>query len=459
MGMPRILVVDDSAAARARICALLRARGHDVEEAASGVKAAERAFSAPPDVVVTDLMMDPMSGVQLCRLLRAEPSTAHVPVVLLTAAEDRMSRYWAKSAGAAAYVVKTEIEKLADVIDGLRLTATAPAQHAAQPRTPSSIETRLSQLLDHTLLESLVAGEARALGSAPGPAELFAGVTDLASAVLSYAWLALTLRGRPQFFLHARDARVSADAVRAALRLPAEAEAAVLTDLRPTLGHHGAPIVLPITFGNEAVGSLAIALHSGNAPAHEGAILHLLATELAGPLHIQWLMEEARSLARTDALTGLMNRRAFTEASERELARAERYALPLSVCVLDVDHFKRVNDTHGHAAGDAVLVGLARILKTMARRSDLTGRWGGEEFVLLFPQTGDAGARIAAERVRRAVAEASFPSPAGDLTVTVSIGIAGARPPFTLEAAVANADKALYTAKSRGRNRVEIFGA
>lgn len=457
--MPRILVVDDSAAARSRIAALLRARGHDVEEAASGVKAAERAFATPPDVVVTDLMMDPMSGVQLCRLLRAEPSTAHVPVVLLTAAEDRMSRYWAKSAGAVAYVVKTEIEKLADVIDGLRLTVTAPAQRAVQSRTPSSIETRLSQLLDHTLLESLVAGEARALGSAPGPEELFAGVTDLASAVLSYGWLALTLRGYPWFFLHARDARGAEDEARAALLLPAEAEPSVVTDQRPTLGHRAAPAVLPIAFGGEAVGSLAIALHSGKASTHETALLRLLAAELAGPLHIQRLMEEARNLARTDALTGLMNRRAFTEASERELARAERYTLPISVCILDVDHFKRVNDTHGHAAGDAVLVGLARMLKSMARRSDLTGRWGGEEFVLLFPQTGDAGARIAAERVRRAVAEAKFPSPVGELTVTVSIGISGARPPYTLEAAVANADKALYAAKARGRNRVEIFGA
>ncbi|HEX7603004.1 MAG TPA: diguanylate cyclase [Polyangiaceae bacterium] len=457
--MPRILVVDDSAAARSRICALLRARGHDMEEAASGMEAAERAFAMPPDAVVTDLMMEAMSGVQLCRVLHADPSTAHVPVVLLTAAEDRMSRYWATSAGAVAYVVKTEIEKLADVIEGLGLTATAPSQRATPAGTPASIQGRLCRLLDDALLESVIAGETRALGSATGSVELFAGIADLASAVLSYGWLAITLRDHPQFFLHARDPRRAGEEARAALLLPAEAEASILSDLRPTLGYHSAPVVLPIAFGNDTVGSLAIALHSAKASTHERSILRLLAAELAGPLRIQRLMEEARNLARTDALTGLMNRRAFTEASERELARAERYALPLSVCILDVDNFKRVNDTHGHASGDAVLVGLARILKTMARRSDLTGRWGGEEFVLLFPQTGDAGARIAGDRVRRAVAEAKFPSPAGDLTVTVSIGIAGARPPFTLEAAVANADKALYTAKSRGRNRVEIFGA
>ena len=456
--MPRILVVDDSAAARSRICALLRARGHHVEEAPSGVKAAELAFSAPPDVVVTDLMMDAMSGVQLCRLLHAEASTAHVPVVLLTAAEDRMSRYWAKSAGAAAYVVKTEIDRLADVIDGLALMESEPPSQGTKGRTPASIEARLSQLLDHALLESVIAGEVRALGSAAGAVQLFAGVTDLASAVLNYRWLALTLRDRPQYFLHARDELGGDTEARAALSLPASAETSPLIDLRPTAGGHSAPVVLPIAFGTESVGSLAVALHAGKASADETSILRLLATELAGPLHIQVLMEEARSLARTDALTGLMNRRAFHEACDRELARAERYKLPISLCILDVDHFKRVNDTYGHAAGDAVLVGLAKTLRAMARRSDLTARWGGEEFVLLFPQTADAGARIAAERVRRAVAEATYPSPVGDLSVTVSIGVSGARPPYTLEDAAANADTALYTAKSRGRNRVEIFG-
>lgn len=456
--MPRILVVDDSAAARSRIGALLRARGHDVEEAPSGVKAAELAFSSPPDVVVTDLMMESMSGVQLCRLLHADASTAHVPVVLLTAAEDRMSRYWAKSAGAAAYVVKTEIDKLADVIDGLKLLGTEPPSQKSAGRTPASIEARLSLLLDHALLDSVVAGEARALASATGATELFGGFVDLASAVLSYRWLALTMHDRPQFFLHARDEIGAETEVRAAVPLAPGAEASAVVDQRPTAGGHSPPHVLPISFGKEIVGSLAIALSSRKPSADEAGLLRILATELAGPLHIQMLMEEARSLARTDALTGLMNRRAFSEAADRELARAERYKLPLSLCILDVDHFKRVNDTHGHAAGDAVLVGLAKTLRSMARRSDLTGRWGGEEFVLLFPQTADAGARIAAERVRRAVAEAKFPSPVGELSVTVAIGVAGARPPYTLEDATANADKALYAAKSRGRNRVEIFG-
>ena len=137
------------------------------------------------------------------------------------------------------------------------------------------------------------------------------------------------------------------------------------------------------------------------------------------------LYEDARRLATVDTLTGLLNRRAFLDALERESARSERHAYPLSVLLLDVDHFKRVNDTYGHAAGDAVLQGFARVLSSVARRSDVVGRWGGEEFVVALPQTGAAGARVAAERVRRALAEARYPIPGGDpLRMTASVGAA-----------------------------------
>src|SRR5207253_7078068 len=101
--------------------------------------------------------------------------------------------------------------------------------------------------------------------------------------------------------------------------------------------------------------------------------------------------------------TGLMNRRAFTAVLEREVARAERYAVPLSFLLLDVDHFKAVNDQHGHAVGDAVLAAVGRLLAAEARATDHAGRWGGEEFVVALPHTDEAGAACAAERMRGAL--------------------------------------------------------
>jgi len=125
--------------------------------------------------------------------------------------------------------------------------------------------------------------------------------------------------------------------------------------------------------------------------------------------------------------------------------------------MLDVDHFKRVNDTHGHDAGDTVLRGIATALHKIARKSDFVARWGGEEFVVALVQTADAGGRIAAERVRRAIAETAFTLASGEtLHVTASIGLASAAATINMDELVGRADRALYAAKGRGRNRVEM---
>jgi two-component system cell cycle response regulator len=172
-------------------------------------------------------------------------------------------------------------------------------------------------------------------------------------------------------------------------------------------------------------------------------------------------MKRATTLASTDGLTGLMNRRAFIEQMEMERARAERAGYSTALLLLDIDHFKKVNDTMGHAAGDAILKGVASVLKRFGRKSDYVARWGGEEFIVALTHTPVAGARIAGERLRRAIEAALHELPEGGThSVTASIGLAVANGgAWKLDAVVAKADEALYVAKSRGRNRVELADA
>ena len=165
------------------------------------------------------------------------------------------------------------------------------------------------------------------------------------------------------------------------------------------------------------------------------------------------LAELARA-SRRDALTGLPNRRAFDEELAREVARAARSGKPLAVVVLDVDRFKGVNDTYGHAAGDAVLREIAARAATAVRAGDFVARIGGEEFAVLLQATDLAGARELAERVRSAVGAAPFPTGAGPLAVTASLGCAVLSPEESPEALVARADARLYDAKRGGRDRV-----
>lgn len=166
--------------------------------------------------------------------------------------------------------------------------------------------------------------------------------------------------------------------------------------------------------------------------------------------------EILEKLALTDPLTGLANRRAFQQALEAELSRVSRHGRPASLLFLDLDHFKGVNDAHGHAVGDEVLAAFALVLKRGSRRGDLAARVGGEEFAVLLPTTGAVPAGLVAERIRRATESRSLGRTVS-VPVTVSIGLTSTEeqaPPPAAEELLRRADAALYRAKAEGRNRV-----
>jgi two-component system cell cycle response regulator len=460
--MPRVVLVDDSATVRSVIAARLRDRGFEVEEAHDGALGAELALARPPDVVVTDLWMPGISGVQLCRLLRSEQRTRDVPVILVTGESDRRSRFWARCAGASAYVAKTDPAALTEALARL-----GPFEATAQGSPPSgtargTIHERLSQRLDAALFESVVAGEVRALALGEGDPELvFRGLAQLASEIAGYRWLALRAPSGEAFLhTHVGTREASESEVRAALRVRAEVDVFVVEDDRALLGRPSEPLVSTIRMRSGPSGVIAVGPHERGASNEDRQLLAILAAELPGPLRVVALVEEARRLAMTDPLTGLLNRRAFSDAMAREILRAQRHGHALSVLLLDVDHFKSVNDTYGHEGGDHVLKGFAASVKNIARRSDQVGRWGGEEFVVGLAHAAEAGARVAAERLRRAIADTPFTLPDGKtLQVTASIGVAHITPGENLDAVLARADEAMYLAKSRGRNRVETWRA
>ena len=165
--------------------------------------------------------------------------------------------------------------------------------------------------------------------------------------------------------------------------------------------------------------------------------------------------------ARTDALTGLRNRRALEEAAAAELKRAARLATPIAVLIGDVDHFKLINDRHGHDTGDKVIRAVGAHLTAVARESDVLGRWGGEEFLAILPASDEESAMALAERMRAAIVAAQMPLPDG-AHVTISIGVAalpeGKADAWSWDRLLQRADRAMYRAKKEGRNRVVAAG-
>lgn len=169
--------------------------------------------------------------------------------------------------------------------------------------------------------------------------------------------------------------------------------------------------------------------------------------------------DAAEQAARTDALTGVASRRAFSEAAEAEMQRALRYRTELSLLMMDLDHFKAVNDTHGHVTGDAVLVSFAQTVLQQVRKVDLVARLGGEEFVVLLPNITAEQSMALAERIRLAFANSHLQVDGKPLHFTVSIGVAQFDPrELTLNGWLSRADAALYRAKALGRNRVVLEG-
>lgn len=179
-----------------------------------------------------------------------------------------------------------------------------------------------------------------------------------------------------------------------------------------------------------------------------------LRVRLRSTLKMHQLLQLLSQRAQVDGLTGLWNRSFFDERWAQEHARCQRYGHPLSVAILDLDHFKRINDTKGHPAGDAVLAGVAKTLHRELRQSDCACRYGGEEFVFIMPDTNASDALNLCERVRGAVEAGIYPGAEG-ITVTASIGVAGCAGacPLSAQDWIAAADRNLYAAKHAGRNR------
>jgi diguanylate cyclase (GGDEF)-like protein len=185
----------------------------------------------------------------------------------------------------------------------------------------------------------------------------------------------------------------------------------------------------------------------------EEELLHTRANLEVANSELRESLEREQLLARTDGLTGVINRRHFLDMAQHEFAVARRYSLPLSAVLFDIDTFKRINDSFGHMVGDEILKGVARRAAAQLRSADIIARYGGEEFIVLVPDSAARRAEIVAERIRKAIAEESFQTAVGKVGVTVSAGVSEIRATTdTLEDLIRRADRAMYEAKHRGRN-------
>ncbi|WP_372786711.1 PleD family two-component system response regulator [Phenylobacterium sp.] len=447
----RILVVDDVEANVRLLQAKLEAEYYDVLTASDGPTALEVAAAEKPDIILLDVMMPGMDGFAVCRRLKEDAETRHIPVVLLTALDGRADRVAGLEAGADDFLTKP--------IDDLMLFA--------RVRSLTRLKSVIDELRDREASGrrmGVIAGVASRLGGVGGRilvvddnvrqaqrvcAELSIEHRPVSETTPENALLAA--RG-PVDLIIVNTAAKSFDGLRFAAQIRSDEATRSL------------PILAIVDFDERArlVKALEIGVNDVlPRPIDPQEMAARVKTQIRRKRYTDYLREnldQSLELAVTDQLTGLHNRRYM----ESQLDALVRRAVvgggdPVALLVIDIDHFKKVNDGFGHAVGDEVLREFAVRLASNVRAIDLPVRFGGEEFVVVMPETELEHAHRIAERIRLHVAGSPFRVMGGEelLTVTISIGVAASlRAEDTPSKLIRRADEAMYEAKARGRNRV-----
>jgi two-component system cell cycle response regulator len=476
---PKVLIADDSPLVLRMIEKMLTGAGYDVVTAHDGLEAIEQAFAHDVGVIILDVMMPRMNGYQACRLLKSEPATRGVPVVILTSKDQAGDRFWGLETGADYYLTKdAEPQRIVDLVRNVMNNNTPRPPRPPEAARPSvDILSRVNELLDRKLFEATILSEiGRVARSLVHFDETFTSVMALVARVVDFTVGAMAFVDGQDLDVLLMLQRPTAPAIveeAKALLLEAVSREHSGTPFRkvqarlfaPADGGMGGPeetslrgfASFPILTNGRLSGMLAVA---GRAAARTSGESQEFLSQVANQAQIvvenSRLFDRVRSLSVRDSLTELFNHRHSIELLGLEFERVGRYAAGVSVAMTDIDHFKAINDEHGHVAGDVVLRDLARLLKESLRTVDAVGRYGGEEFVAVLPHTTHDEALHTAERIRRAVQEHPFRAGDAELRVTVSIGVAS-YPSTEVDspgALIREADKALYRAKQGGRNRV-----
>ncbi len=451
----RILVVDDTEAIVRLLEAKLTAEYYEVLTAHDGPTALAIAASERPDIVLLDVMMPGMDGFQVCRRLKDDPDTRHVPVVLITALDGRADRVAALEAGADDFLTKP--------IDDVMLFA--------RVRSLTRLKAVIDELRDREASGrrvGLIAGVASRLGGSGGRILIVDDNLHQAQRVFSE----LTIEHRPVVESEYDKALMTAKGLVDLVIVNVGAKGfdglRFAAQLRSDPATRNLPILAVADYDERGrvIKALEIGVNDILArPIDPGELAARAKTQIRRKRYTDYLrhnLDHSIELAVTDHLTGLHNRRYMQSQLEALMVRARAGGEPVATLLIDIDHFKDINDRFGHEVGDEVLREFAERLASSVRAIDLPVRHGGEEFVVVMPDTTLEDAQRIAERICMHVAGSPFRVLDGEelLSVTISIGVAvSLGPEDELRALLKRADQALYDAKSGGRNRVIIRAA
>jgi two-component system cell cycle response regulator len=448
----RVLVVDDIPANVKLLEARLSAEYFDVVTAVSGKEALAICERAECDIVLLDVMMPDMDGFEVCRRLKSHPVTHHIPVVMVTALDQPSDRVKGLQAGADDFLTKP-VSDVALIARVRSLSRLKMMTDELRMRALTSRDIGIESPEREALAEVGRDGRILVVDDRPSSQERITAMLGGEHSV--------EIEADPNAALfHAAEGNY--DLLIVSLGLENFDGLRLCSQMRSLERTRNVPIlaISEAENNNRLVRALEIGVNDYLVrPIDKNELLARVRTQIRKKRYTERLRDNVQlsiEMAITDALTGLYNRRYMETHVETLVEQAAARSKPLAVLVLDIDYFKSVNDSHGHDAGDDVLREFAIRIRKSIRGIDLACRFGGEEFVVIMPETDIAVATMVAERLRRRIASEPFPIQQGkrSLEVTISIGIAALGPQDNAAAVLKRADQALYRAKRDGRNRV-----
>jgi two-component system, cell cycle response regulator len=448
----RVLVVDDILSNVKLLEAKLTAEYFEVVTAYSGPEALAKVEDSTPDIVLLDVMMPGMDGFEVCRRIKANPNTAHIPVIMVTALDQSSDRVTGIEAGADDFLTKPvddsalfsrvrSLVRLKQMTDELRMReATGQSMGLVDPAT--------------SMTEAVQSGRILIIEDRPEAAAWFAGALENehdVSSVDTFEEALVRVRGGDYDLIIISLGMRSFDGLR------------LCSQLRSLPQGRYVPILVIVSDGDRR--KLNQALEMGvndylTRPVDKNELVARVRTQLRKKMYADRLRHNVQlslEMAITDQLTGLHNRRYMARHLDDLLAQSAKNGKPVSYIIMDIDFFKAVNDTYGHDIGDEVLREFARRIIANIRGIDLACRFGGEEFVVVMPETDVAFAYTVAERLRQQIETnpVEISRTPNKLNITVSMGIAASEGEGdSAEALLHRADQALYQAKRTGRNKV-----
>ena len=471
----KVLIIDDSNTQLSSLKIFFKREGFEVETAKNGVEGFVKVYKTTPDVIISDVLMPHLGGFQLCRLLKSNKETKDIPFIMLTVLDKNLDKFWASQSGADIFLRKDYdmsviVKSAKEMIEKMPVSNSVKEELVSYEIEEDEIITQINKILDDELMKTTITNKFREIKDYTQDDKFVAeSIFKILSAIVEYD-VACIYFNSPDSSLPKRlifdeqQVEIKEQVMQDIWRklLPNNVEDFKPEKVKNTKELEAVHSIDDLTSKKEfdfyyedtLIGKLCLYSRE-NTNWHKMRFMQTIKNEIDLFLRLKYLYTKTRFLSITDELTKLYTRRHLKSVLNQEYERSKRYGTILSVAMIDIDDFKKINDEYGHLAGDYVLKEISKILVNTLRKTDFVYRYGGEEICILMPETTLDKAIIPLERLRKTIENRIFVFEKDKIRVTVSIGASTYKKETqSADELIEKADSALYKAKRIGKNKV-----